>query len=312
MPPAAVAGIWYIDFTFPLSPTVPTAARTYSRRNLGGPRRCVRVLPDVVERVLGSAQRTFAPRAIVDPSPLTTTRLTPSSRALFAIATWRFISAGSRAGGSQYMMSNGSVRPTSAARARRRSNKIARSSNDSSAGERRCRASGAGIRQGHPSCVMRRHPTQGELAVSAEPQGRVRSLHRRRIARDPPGRDPETFERHRLAGPRQLHGLQGLVEERVAYVEVDAQSSELRLHVPGTHAQFDPSARQRVERGHGFGQEERIAIRHDGQIRQEPERRRRRGDHGQTDEGIERVVTARLPPSLRRRGMLGQPGGGEA
>ena len=116
---------------------------------------------------------------------------------------------------------------------------------------------------------------------------------------------------HALARPRRPHRDDGLVRQVVALLERDAERRELLLEVAGPDPEDDASARQRVERRDGLGEEERVAVRGDAEVRVEPHRRRRRGRHRERDEGIERVVTARLEPAVGRERVLGHEHGVE-
>ena len=110
-PTAATAGLCCIDFTFPLSPTVPTAARTIALDF--GTSQTIGQAPSRCRRTCSLSRKTTCRVAvIVVRPPLPTPRSTPSSRVFFAIMTGSFTFADSRTGWSRHSGSASSSRPT--------------------------------------------------------------------------------------------------------------------------------------------------------------------------------------------------------
>ena len=90
----------------------------------------------------------------------------------------------------------------------------------------------------------------------------------------------------RLAGPVQPHRLDGLVEQGVALVEVDAEGVELALQVAGAHPEHEAAPGDDVEGGGGLGGQERVPVGEHGQVGEQGDAL---GDGRGRAEGHERV-----------------------
>lgn len=62
----------------------------------------------------------------------------------------------------------------------------------------------------------------------------------------------QTLVADALAGPDHPHDIDGLVEQRVAFLELDAERGELLGEIAGAHTEHDSSAAQPIERRNGF------------------------------------------------------------
>jgi hypothetical protein len=109
-----------------------------------------------------------------------------------------------------------------------------------------------------------------------------------------------------VAGPRSLQHLDGLLEEVVALVEVDAEGGELGAEVAGADHERGAAAGQDVDGRHRLGGEERVAVRHDGQRRHEPEATGDGGHEPEAHERIDGLVAAVVQPLARRRRVVGE------
>ena len=119
------------------------------------------------------------------------------------------------------------------------------------------------------------------------------------------GGEVQSLVIRRFAAPRQLHDFEALVEQRVAFVEVDAERLELTGQVARAHAEDEASARQYVEGRRLFREQEGVAVRHHRRVGDQLHAGRTRGHGGEGDEGVERVVTTRtLTPRLGWDGMF--------
>ena len=104
----------------------------------------------------------------------------------------------------------------------------------------------------------------------------------------------------------QRQHVERLVEQGVALVEVHTQREELRLLVAGAETEDEAPTRQPVERRRRLGHEERVAVRRDGEVREQPETLGHRGRIRERDERVEGLMTARVQPSGAGDGMLGE------
>ena len=167
------------------------------------------------------------------------------------------------------------------------------------------------VGEGHPALAVRRRPAAGHRAVAPDPdRGRLLDRHGDELVAG--GGEVAALVGDRLARPGQGQDLEGLVEELVALVEVDAEGPELRLQVAGGRAQDHPPARQRVEGGHRLRQQERVAVGDHGDVGEEPQPLGCRRGPGEGDEGVEGVVAAGVQPAVRRHRVLGEGQGVEA
>jgi hypothetical protein len=110
----------------------------------------------------------------------------------------------------------------------------------------------------------------------------------------------------RIARPVERHHLERLIEQLVALLEVGSQRTEFALQVAGAGAEDEPPVRHPIERCRGLGQQERIPVRHDGQVGEQayPGRDGRGGSEG--DERVERLMAARLEPAGAGGRVLGE------
>ena len=109
-----------------------------------------------------------------------------------------------------------------------------------------------------------------------------------------------------LTAPVEWQHVEHLVEQRVALVEVDAERVELRFEVAGADPEDASAARQRVDGGGGLREQERVAVRGDGQVGEQAEPLGCRGHVTERDERVERLVPARRQPPRPRGGVLGE------
>jgi hypothetical protein len=143
-----------------------------------------------------------------------------------------------------------------------------------------------------PAVAPLGRPTEGRLRAAAHPDGRTARLDR-------PGALADLLAD---AGPRRAvevrvlvseggaEGVDRLVEQGAAAGEVEPEHLELRLDVPDADAHDDPPARDRIERGERLGHGERVAVRGDVDVAEQPGAA---GDAGQPAEGRHGVPPGR-------------------
>src|SRR5258708_7012757 len=109
-----------------------------------------------------------------------------------------------------------------------------------------------------------------------------------------------------LGGPDRLEHVEGLVEQVVALGVVDPECRVLALEVSGARREGETPARKEIEGRAGLGDDERVPVRKNHDVRDQPQRRGpgRRETH--RHERVEGVVAAGLEPALRWRGMVGE------
>ena len=112
--------------------------------------------------------------------------------------------------------------------------------------------------------------------------------------------------------PGRDHRVDRLVGELVAFVEVDAERAELRAEVARRDTEDHPTAGEPVETQHRLGGEKRIAIRDDEDVRLQAQGGRGRTRDGEHDHRVERVVTARLQPTIVGKRVVGDVAGRES
>jgi hypothetical protein len=64
-----------------------------------------------------------------------------------------------------------------------------------------------------------------------------------------------------LPGPDCGHDLEGLVQEVVAFVEVDAERGELRLQVPCCRSEYEATTGEEIDALHRLCAQERVSVR---------------------------------------------------
>ena len=99
----------------------------------------------------------------------------------------------------------------------------------------------------------RGHASQGGLARSADPDRRVRLLHRSRALADIGVRPAWPVVRRPFVGPRREDRVDRLVGDRAAARERHAERVEFALDVAGADAEDQASVRERVDRGERLG-----------------------------------------------------------
>src|ERR1051326_813864 len=145
-----------------------------------------------------------------------------------------------------------------------------------------------------PSVAEPCDATQRGLAVPADPDRRMRLLHRMRQALDRIEPVELPGERGRRLGPQRLEDPDVLVADRAAPVEgVRAERVELILQPAHADAHGDASLRQHVDGRQRLRGEDRIAIRQDHHARHEAEPRRLRRDEGHEAQLLEGVALPR-------------------
>ena len=72
-------------------------------------------------------------------------------------------------------------------------------------------------------------------------------LGRTRMTGDTTGVEVPALVVDGIARPREGEHLERLIDQRVAFVEVDAQREELGLLVARAHPQLDPATREDIE-----------------------------------------------------------------
>ena len=104
----------------------------------------------------------------------------------------------------------------------------------------------------------------------------------------------------------RAHRDERLVEQLVALVEVDAEGAELGLQVAGAHAERQPPAGQHVEAHRRLRGEERVAVRDDAEVGEQPHGGgRAAAANDERDERVERVVAAGGEPLVFGVRVLG-------
>src|SRR5581483_10746885 len=98
--------------------------------------------------------------------------------------------------------------------------------------------------QWHPALRALRNPAKRQRRVPPDPN---RDLPIRRRQRDYVARfEMAALIVKRLTGPVQCQHIERLVEQRVAFLEVDAERAELRLEIAGAHPEHEPTAGQQI------------------------------------------------------------------
>ena len=120
------------------------------------------------------------------------------------------------------------------------------------------------------------------------------------------------LKREFVRGPGGLHRLQVLIHDLVAALEVDPQGFEFALEVAGAEPQGDAPAGHVIERRHRACRDEGIAVGQHQNSRLYPQRACERGNQGQYDEGILRMVAACIQPAPGRHRMIRIAGSVEA
>ena len=120
------------------------------------------------------------------------------------------------------------------------------------------------------------------------------------------------FDRHVVAGPDLLADDHRLLEAGTARVGVDAERVELRLEVAGAHPDGHPTIAEVIERGDLVGGHERVAIRRQQHVRQQPHARRDRCAEAECGEEVGDTFAAGLDPPVRRRRVVGERDGIES
>ena len=173
-----------------------------------------------------------------------------------------------------------------------------RSSRDSSG----CRLRGPGQRprrrERAPPLPVAGDPLARQPAVPADPDRGKRV--RFGVGRLSLGGERRPLVSEVVLGPDAQDHLDGLVEERVALIEVDAESVVLRPQIAGGDGEREPPAGERVECGPGLGHQERVAVGEHQDVRDQPQTIGHRGAEGQRGEWVESVVSACGQPALTR------------
>jgi len=110
-----------------------------------------------------------------------------------------------------------------------------------------------------------------------------------------------------VGGPDSPHHLERLLEECGPLVEINSESEEFAFEVAHADRQREATVREQVQRRPCLGYHERVAAGKHDDVRDQPQRRGVGRGIAHRDEGIERVVPARVEPALRRRRVIGEP-----
>ena len=130
-----------------------------------------------------------------------------------------------------------------------------------------------------PAVAEPRGAAQRRAALAADPDRRVRLLHRLGLEQHIGEFDVFAVEARIVLGPQLAAGHQILVGDRTALGEGrHAQRLELLLHPAGADAEGQPAVRQHVDRRQHLGQQHRRAVRDDGDRGDQPQPRGLAGD----------------------------------
>ena len=127
-----------------------------------------------------------------------------------------------------------------------------------------------------------------------------------RIGGQPLGVDADALEGEVVLGPHPAEDLDGLVEQRVALLELDAQAPVLATQIAGGHGQGEAVLRQHGHGGHHLGDDEGMTVGEHDDVGDQADPLGHRGAEGQRHEGIQRVVAPGLEPPVGRRRMIGE------
>ena len=120
---------------------------------------------------------------------------------------------------------------------------------------------------GHPAVAQRRRPPDCRVSVAANPNGRVRFLHR--LGQEPNAADFVVLavKLWLLGRPKLFENLDVLVGNLAALgVGIEPHRLELFLHPAHAGTEDEPAAAQHVQRRQDLGSEHRVAVREDKHV----------------------------------------------
>src|SRR5262249_11809303 len=138
-----------------------------------------------------------------------------------------------------------------------------------------------------PAVAARRGPAERRGCAAADPDRRPRLLHGTRPEADVVHAPRRPVVLGVLVEERLRHDVDRLVEELPPAGELHAEGVELPLEVAGADAEDDAPTGERVEREERLRRQERVAVRRDPDVGEEPHAAGRGGEEA---EGRDRVV----------------------
>ena len=156
--------------------------------------------------------------------------------------------------------------------------------------------------------VLRHDALAGGHGVAADPDRRMRPADRPRMGSDALGGEVQSLIARSRRSSRCRGSPPALPRTTAARSSKSTPSAaNSRFEIADADREREPTLRQQIQRRAGLGHHERIPVRQHHDVGDQSQRRRAGRGEAHRHERVDRVVAARLQPSLRWRRMVGEP-----